>query len=164
MNGTSAQGAADGGDREEKGAPPVPPWLRQLCVAASALRELARAQWQLMGAEWRLARSAAMTALLASLLIVVFAVALGLTVLVLAGVLLAHWLNSWILALVILGVVLALCLAGSIVLFRRCLVWMSLPETRAQWHLLARDLGRPERTSTRAAGEAEAHETASSTD
>ncbi len=151
--------------RETEGAdgtPSAPPWLRELCVAAAALRELAQAQWQLMGAEWRLARSAAMTALVAALLVGVFAIALGLTLLVLAGGLLAHWLHSWLLALVVLGVVLGLCLAGSIFLFRRCLFWMSLPETRAQWHLLARDLGRPPAPPARAQGEKTTHETASS--
>lgn len=113
-----------------------------------ALRELAQAQWQLLGAEWRLARSAAMTALLAALLVLVFAVALGLTVMALAGWLLAQWLGSWTLSLVVLGVVLMLCLAVSVYLFRRCLYWMSLPETRLQWRRMAQDFGRTQAPRT----------------
>lgn len=121
--------------------PPSPPrWLRQLEAAAMAMRELAHAGGQLMSAEWRLARTAAMTALWTTLLVGVLAVALDLNLLVLAAWLLASWTGSWILALALLGALLTVCLVAAIVLLRRCLYWMSLPETRAQWRQLKHDL------------------------
>jgi len=130
--------AREGGEAES----PPPRWLRELTEAALGLRELAQAQWHLFGAEWRLARSAAMTALVAALLVAVFALALGLTTMALAAWLLAQWLGSWAWALVVLGGVLLACLVASGYLFRRCLYWMSLPETRTQWRRMIRDFGR----------------------
>jgi len=118
-------------------------WLRQLGAAVSALQTLAQAQWQLAVAEWRLTRSAAAMALLAVFLGGLFALTLGLTLLALASWLLADWLGSWLLALAILSAILALCLLGSILLMRRCLYWMSLPQTRARWRMLTHDLARP---------------------
>lgn len=114
-----------------------PQWLEDIGEAACALRELAQAQWQLFGAELRLARSAAWTLLAAMVCTVVFAVALGLTLLALLGIGLAHWLGSWVWALLVLVGLLALSLAAAIMLFRRCLHWLSLPGTRAQWHAFA---------------------------
>lgn len=117
----------------------LPRLLEDMVEAAKAVRELARAQWQLLGAELRLARAAAWTLLVAMLLVTVFSVALGLTLLVLLGLALAHWFGSWIWALLALAGLLTLCLMGAFVLFRRCLHWLSLPGTRAQWHSLARE-------------------------
>lgn len=152
-----------GGDGAELPSPPA--WLRQLCTAADALRDLAQAQWRLAGAEWRLARSAAMIALVAASLVAVFAIALGLVLLAVAALLLMEWLHSWLLALLVLAVIVALCLAASGVLFRRCLHWMSLPETRAQWRVLAKDLSRSTVASNRSdAKGTQGNETASSTD
>lgn len=122
-----------------EGDPAPPRWFDELRSAAAALRELFAAQWDLLGAELRLARAAAMTALLAALAATVFAVALGLTVLALLGWALAHWFGSWAWALLALAVLQALGVAGAIVLFRRCLHWLSLPASRAQWHSLVRE-------------------------
>lgn len=108
-------------------------------MATVALRELLAAQWQLLGAELRLARSAAMTALVAALAATVFAVALGLTLLALVGWLLAQWFGSWAWALLALALLQVLGVAGAIVLFRRCLHWLSLPASRAQWRALVRE-------------------------
>lgn len=154
-----------GKDADEEASPGPPPrWLRQLTAAALSMRELAQAQWHLLTAEWRLARAAAMTALLAMLLIAVFALALGLTVMALAGWLLAQWLGSWTLALAVLGLILIACLAGSVYLFRRCLYWMSLPETRMQWRRLANDLRHAPATRKTAEGETRDDPTASTPD
>jgi hypothetical protein len=120
--------------------PEAPPrWFEELRGAFAALRELFAAQWELLGAEVRLARAAALTLLLAALVATVFAVALGLTVLALLGWALAHWFGSWAWALFTLAVLQALGLAAAIALFRRCLRWLSLPASRAQWHALVRE-------------------------
>jgi uncharacterized membrane protein YqjE len=125
---------------DDVGGGSTPPrWFDELRRAVVALRELFAAQWALLGAELRLARAAAMTALLAALAATVFAVALGLTVLALLGWALAHWFGSWAWALATLAVLQVLGVAGAIVLFRRCLHWLSLPASRAQWHSLVRE-------------------------
>ncbi len=135
-------------DASAASAPEAPPWLEELFQAAHALRELALAQWQLLGAELRLARAAAWTLLVAALLATVFAVALGLTALALLGLALAHWLGSWLWALAALAALLVLGLVAAIALFRRCLHWLSLPGTRAQWHSLMRTPGHRGETPT----------------
>ncbi|HET7359177.1 MAG TPA: ABC transporter ATP-binding protein [Rhodanobacteraceae bacterium] len=122
-----------------EGDPAPPRWFDELRSAAAAVRELLAAQWDLLGAELRLARAAAMTALLAALAATVFAVALGLTVLALLGWALAHWFGSWAWALFALAVLQALGVIGAIVLFRKCLHWLSLPVSRAQWRALVRE-------------------------
>ncbi|HET7663178.1 MAG TPA: ABC transporter ATP-binding protein [Rhodanobacteraceae bacterium] len=142
----------------------MPRWLHELKEAAAAVQQLAQAQWQLLGAEWRLARSAATTALLALLVGGLFAAALGLTLLALGCLLLAYALGSWIWALLVMGGILALCLLVSILLLRRCLHWMSLPETRAQWGALAHGLALTKKRSPHVSGETKDHETASSID
>lgn len=142
----------------------LPRWLRPLLAAAMAMRELAQAQWHLMGAEWRLARSAAKVAMLAVFLGAAFAVALGLVLLALACLGLAYGLGSWLLALGVMAAILILCLVGSFLLLRRCLYWMSLPETRANWRALAHGLARPRESHHSASGEAKEHETASTLD
>lgn len=124
------------GEHAASGAPP--PWLADLGEAAVAVRELAQAQWQLLGAELRLARSAARTLLVAMVLALVFAVALGLSLLALVGIALWLWLGSWIWALLVLAGLLALGLVASIMVGKRCLHWLSLPGTRAQLHAFAR--------------------------
>jgi F0F1-type ATP synthase assembly protein I len=80
-----------------------------------------------------------MTALVAALAATVFAVALGLTLLALIGWLLAQWFGSWAWALLALALLQVLGVAGAIVLFRRCLHWLSLPASRAQWRSLVRE-------------------------
>ncbi|HET8554130.1 MAG TPA: ABC transporter ATP-binding protein [Rhodanobacteraceae bacterium] len=118
---------------EDTAADTSPHWLQDLGKAARAWRDLAQAQWQLLEAELRLARSAARITLLAMLMSAAFAAALALTLLALLGVALSQWLGSWAWALLVLIGLLALGLVGVRMLFRRCLHWMSLPNVRASW-------------------------------
>jgi uncharacterized membrane protein YqjE len=104
-----------------------------------AVRQLFGAQLHLLAAELGLARAAVSWMLVAGLVTTVAGVGLGLTVLGLIGLLLAKWLNSWILAFVVLAVLEALSLFGAILLFRRCMHWMSLPATRQEWRAIMRD-------------------------
>ena len=104
-----------------------------------AVRQLFGAQLQLLAAELGLARSAVSWMLAAGLVATVTGVGFGLTVLGLIGLVLAKWLHSWILAFVVLAVLEALSLFGAILLFRRCMHWMSLPASRQEWQAIMRD-------------------------
>lgn len=107
-------------------------WTELAHLVGSA-RALLGAHGRLLGAELALARRA-LTGLLASTLVAIaLAVALGLTVLGLLGVLLADWLHSWPLALALLALLQALLLAAAIAAFRHCLHWLSLPASRKAW-------------------------------
>jgi len=120
--------------------------LDELGRLAGAVRRLFGAQLQLLAAELGLARSAVSWLLVAALVATVAGVALGLTLLGLVGVLLATWFHSWIWALLVLALLQALLLAGAILLFRRCMHWMSLPATRHEWGAMMREtLHRAER-------------------
>ena len=122
--------------------PPGPPssgLLDELGQLARAVRQLFGAQMQLLAAELGLARSAVSWMLAAGLVTTVAGVGLGLTILGLIGLLLAKWFESWILAFVALAVLEALSLWGGILLFRRCMHWMSLPATRQEWRAIMRD-------------------------
>jgi hypothetical protein len=77
--------------------------------------------------------------LAAGLIATVAGVGLGLTVLGLIGLVLAKWFNSWIAAFAVLAVLEALTLFGAILLFRRCMHWMSLPASREEWRAIMRD-------------------------
>jgi uncharacterized membrane protein YqjE len=119
---------------------PVPNGLfEELAHVARTVRELFGAQLHLLAAELGLARSAVSWLLAAGLVATVMGVGLGLTVLGLIGLVLAKWLHSWILAFVVLAVLEALALFGAILLFRRCMHWMSLPATRHEWRAIMRD-------------------------
>jgi uncharacterized membrane protein YqjE len=104
-----------------------------------AVRQLFGAQLNLLAAELGLARAAVSWMLVAGLVTTVAGVGFGLTLLGLLGLLLAKWFNSWILAFVVLAVLEALSLLGAILLFRRCMHWMSLPATRQEWRAIMRD-------------------------
>ncbi|HTV85544.1 MAG TPA: ABC transporter ATP-binding protein [Dyella sp.] len=122
--------------------PPGPPprgLLEEIGLLARAVRNLFGAQLQLLAAELGLARAAINWMLAAGLIATVSGVGLGLTVLGLVGLLLAKWLQSWIAAFAVLCVLEALFLFGAIVLFRRCMHWMSLPATRQEWRAIMRD-------------------------
>ncbi|GLQ97913.1 ABC transporter ATP-binding protein [Dyella mobilis] len=106
---------------------------------ARAMRQLFGAQMQLLAAELGLARSAVSWLLAAGLIATVAGVGLGLTVLGLVGLVLAKWFGSWIAAFAVLAVLEALALAGAILLFRRCMHWMSLPGSRQEWRAIMRD-------------------------
>jgi uncharacterized membrane protein YqjE len=107
------------------------------------------AQLQLFGAELNLARSALVMMLLMGLAAIVFAVALGLTLLALMGWGLAQWLGSWAWALAVLAVVQLLFLLGAILAFKRCLHWLTLPATRAEWKALMKAATRDEKPDGR---------------
>ncbi|GAB2573427.1 ABC transporter ATP-binding protein [Dyella jejuensis] len=111
----------------------------ELGQLARAVRNLFGAQLHLLAAELGLARSAVSWMLAAGLAATIAGVGLGLTLLGLIGLLLAKWLHSWILAFAVLAALEALSLLGAIILFRRCMHWMSLPATRQEWRAIVRD-------------------------
>jgi uncharacterized membrane protein YqjE len=114
-------------------------WLAEVGQFARAVKRLFGAQMQLLAAELGLARSAISWLLLAGLAATVAGVGLGLSLLGLLGVLLATWFGSWIWALLALALLQVLFLLGSILLFRRCMHWMSLPATRSEWSAMMRE-------------------------
>lgn len=113
--------------------------LDDLGRLARAVRSLFGAQLSLLAAELGLARSAVSWLLAAGLGATIAGVGLGLTLLSLIGFLLAKWLGSWIWALAVLSVFEVLVLLGTILLFRRCMHWMSLPGTRHEWRAIMRE-------------------------
>lgn len=113
--------------------------LQDLSRLAHAVRSLFGAQWDLLAAELGLARSAVSWLLAAGLGATIAGVGLGLTLLGLIGLVLAKWFASWIWAFVVLALLEALGLLGAILLFRRCMHWMSLPGTREEWHAIMRE-------------------------
>ena len=119
----------------------VPPagLLDDLAQLLRAVRQLFGAQLQLLAAELGLARSAVSWMLLAGLAATVAGVGLGLSALAVIGLLLAKWFGSWLLALLALCVLQLLFLGGSILLFRRCMHWLSLPACRGEWGAMMRD-------------------------
>lgn len=122
-------------------APPPSGLLHDIGQLGRAVKRLFGAQMELLAAELGLARSAISWMLLAGLAATVAGVGFGLTVLGLTGVLLVNWLGSWVWALLVLAVLQLLFLLGAIVLFRRCMHWMSLPATRGEWSAMMRDAG-----------------------
>jgi uncharacterized membrane protein YqjE len=128
------------GQPEPPGEPAAPSGLLDdLGRVARAVRSLFGAQLRLLAAELGLARSAVSWMLAAGLGATVAGVGLGLTLLSLIGMLLAKWFGSWIWAFVVLALLEALALLGAILLFRRCMHWMSLPATRQEWRAIIQD-------------------------
>jgi len=121
------------------GAAPPSGVLAELSGLGHAIKELFGAQLELLSAEVGLARSALSWMLLAGLAATVTGVGLGLTLLALAGVLLAKWFASWVWALVALAVLQLIFVLVAIVFFRRCMHWMSLPATRSEWSAMMRE-------------------------
>lgn len=113
--------------------------LTEIGQLGRAVRRLFGAQMHLLAAELGLARSAVSWMLLTALAATVAGVGFGLTVLGLLGVVLAAWFGSWIWALLTLAILQVLFLFSSILLFRRCMHWMSLPVTRSEWNAMMRD-------------------------
>jgi hypothetical protein len=127
-------------DEESPGVPGSPPgWWAELSGLGRAFKQLLGAQWALLLAEIGLARSAVWWLLIAGLAAMVAGVGFGLTVLALVGVALAKWWGSWLLALMALALLQLLFLLVAIVLFRRCLYWLSLPRSREHGARLLRD-------------------------
>lgn len=123
----------------EQPAPSSSGLLTEIGQLGRALKQLFGAQLQLLAAELGLARSAVSWLLLAALAATVAGVGLGLSVLALFGLLLAKWFGSWLWAMLALCVLQLLFLLGAIMLFRRCMHWMSLPVTRGEWGAMMRD-------------------------
>jgi len=131
-----------GNDRDghATGSAPVPPrLLAELQQLGRALKHLFGAQWKLFLAELGLARGAVSVLFAAGLAATVAGVGLGLTLLALIGLALAHWFGSWLWALLALAVLQALFLAGAVALFRRGLHWLTLPATRSEFGAMIRD-------------------------
>lgn len=120
-------------------APPSSGLLTEIAQLGRAIRHLFGAQLHLLAAELGLARSAVSWMLLAGLAATVAGVGLGLTALGLLGVILAAWLGSWLWSLLALAVLQLLFLLGAIVMFRRCMHWMSMPASRHEWSALMHD-------------------------
>lgn len=127
--------------------PPAPPpgLLDDIGRLGRAFRQLFGAQLKLLSAELGLARSAVHWLLIAGLVATVAAVGLGLTLLGLIGWLLAQWFDSWAWALAALSLVELMFLAAAMLLFRRCMHWMTLPATRGEWNAMMQEtLRRPD--------------------
>lgn len=124
---------------EQPGDPASSGLLNDIGRLGRAVRSLFGAQITLLAAELGLARSAVSWLLGAGLAATVAGVGLGLTLLGLIGLLLAKWFHSWIWAFVGMAVLEVLALFGAIVLFRRCMHWMSLPATRQEWRAIMHD-------------------------
>ncbi|MFC5527579.1 ABC transporter ATP-binding protein [Rhodanobacter ginsengisoli] len=135
----------DEGETAREAAPdPAPPssgLLTEIGQLGRAVKQLFGAQMHLLAAELGLARSAISWLLVAGLAATVAGVGVGLTALGLIGVLLADWFGSWTWALLVLVVLQLMFLIGAILLFRRCMHWMSLPATRGEWSAMIRDAG-----------------------
>lgn len=127
------------------GGPPtfgMPAWVDDVRRLGAGLKNLFGAQLKLLVAEIGLARSGIVMMLLMGLAAIVFAVALGFTLLALAGWALAQWFGSWAWALGVLAAIQLILLIVAIRLFRRGMHWLTLPATRAEIATLAKDAAR----------------------
>ena len=113
--------------------------LTEIGQLGRAVKHLFGAQLHLLAAELGLARSAISWMFLAGLAATVAGVGLGLSMLAFTGLLLAKWFGSWMWALLALCVLQILFLIGSLLLFRRCMHWMSMPVTRSEWSAMMQD-------------------------
>ena len=127
------EGEATRNTAAPEAAPSSSGLLDEIGQLGRAIRQLFGAQLHLLAAELGLARSAVSWMLLAGLAATVAGVGLGLSVLALIGLVLAKWFGSWLWAMLALACCRLLFLLGAIVLFRRCMHWMSLPATRSEW-------------------------------
>lgn len=131
-------------------APPSSGLLTEIGQLGRAVKHLFGAQMHLLAAELGLARSAVSWMLAAGLAATVAGVGFGLTMLGLLGVVLAAWFGSWVWSLLVLALLQMLFLVGSILLFRRCMHWMSLPVSRNEWSAMMRDTLRKAETGIEA--------------
>ncbi len=106
--------------------------LQEIGQLGRAVKRMFGAQLHLLGAELGLARSAISWILVAGLAATVAGVGMGLTVLGIIGLALAKWFGSWLWALLVLFLLQGLFLLVAILLFRRCMHWMTLPATRGE--------------------------------
>jgi hypothetical protein len=119
-------------------AAPRPGLIAGAKAFGAALKEVFGAQFGLLKAEWALARTALALMFVAGLVATVAGVGLALTALVLLGLALATWWGSWLWALLAICALQLIVLGAAIVMFRRCMHWLSLPLTRGQWTALVR--------------------------
>lgn len=117
----------------------LPAWVDDVRRLGAGLKNLFGAQLSLLVAEIGLARSGIVMMLFMGLAAIVFAVALGFTLLALAGWGLAQWFGSWAWALTALAGIQLILLIGAILVFRRGMHWLTLPATRAEIATLAKD-------------------------
>ena len=113
--------------------------LAEIGQLGSAFKRLLGAQWQLLAAEFGLARSAVSWILLSGLVAIISGMGLALGMFALLGLALATWWGSWLWALVGLCVFQLLFLLGAVMMIRRCMHWMSLPRSRNQVTTLMHD-------------------------
>ncbi|QDE37823.1 ABC transporter ATP-binding protein [Luteibacter pinisoli] len=116
----------------------MPAWVDDLRRLGRGLKHLFSAQLALAAAEIGLARSGIVMMLFMGLAAITFAVALGFTLLALAGWGLAQWFGSWAWALAALAGIQMILLVLSILVFRRGMHWLTLPATRAELATLAK--------------------------
>jgi uncharacterized membrane protein YqjE len=151
--GSNAEDTGNQGSEAPQGAPAgpaaKPAWLTDLSRLGRGLKELFSAQFALLGAELSLARSGIVLMLIMGLAAIVFAVALGLTLLALTGWALYQWFGSWAWALGALAAIQVLFLVCAILVFRRCLHWLTLPASRAEWAILMKDAARQGKAESR---------------
>jgi uncharacterized membrane protein YqjE len=117
----------------------IPAWFDDVRRLGVGLKSLFGAQLRLILAELSLARSGITMMLFMGLAAIVFAVALGLTLLALAGWGLAQWFGSWAWALGALAGLQLILLVLAILVFRRAMHWLTLPASRAELATLARE-------------------------
>jgi uncharacterized membrane protein YqjE len=117
----------------------MPAWIDDVRRLGVGLKTLFSAQLALAGAEIGLARSGIVMMLFMGLAAIVFAVALGFTLLALAGWGLAQWFGSWAWALTALAGLQVVLLIVAILVFRRGMHWLTLPATRAELATLAKE-------------------------
>jgi uncharacterized membrane protein YqjE len=131
----------------------MPAWVDDVRKLGAGLKKLFGAQLKLIGAEIGLARSGIVMMLFMGLAAIVFAVALGFTLLALAGWGLAQWFGSWAWALGVLACVQLVFLVVAMRIFRRGLHWLTLPATRAEIATLAKDAAKQGKAESEHAGE-----------
>ncbi len=123
----------------DAGARATPAWWEDLAGLGQAYKHLFAAQLELLAAELGLARTAVHWMLAMALLATISGVGLGLTLLGALGLLLAQWLHSPLQAMLVLALLQVLALGGAVMLFLRCMHWLSLPRSRGEWRALVRD-------------------------
>jgi uncharacterized membrane protein YqjE len=145
-DGPSGQSRADeptaGADAPKLGGVTLPAWFDDVRRLGVGLKSLFGAQLRLAAAELGLARSGVTVMLFMGLAAIVFAVALGFTLLALAGWGLAQWFGSWAWALTALAGLQLILLVVAILVFRRAMHWLTLPASRAELASLAREAAR----------------------
>ncbi|SFW70073.1 MULTISPECIES: phage holin family protein [Luteibacter] len=147
-------GATPNDEASPRSAKPVmPSWVDDLRSLGAGLKDLFAAQWSLFTAEMGLARSGIVMMLFMGLAAIVFAVALGFTLLALAGWGLAQWFGSWAWALTALAGLQLVLLIVAILTFRRAMHWLTLPATRSELATLAREAATRGKAESEQAGD-----------